>query len=154
MSAAAELNTLFSLLHDGEIASAKGTAHRLTLRIDCQYLAELFQPNFYFFYLELTSVSDFSFTSWEAPFLTTTGIVPTLAIIVQGEFEIASAQVENGKAVISLLGSSQPGNSSGGSLSIDCQKIALFNQEKRALTLDALQQAARGYWDQLRLKRR
>jgi hypothetical protein len=149
MSIAAELSTLFSALHDGEIASAKGTAERLTLRIDCQYLAELFQPDFYFFYVELTSVLEFSFTSWEEPALTTTGVVPALAIILQGEFEIASAQVAKGKAVISLLGTSQPGNSRGGNLAIDCQQITLFNQNKRALTLNALQQAARGYWNQL-----
>jgi hypothetical protein len=152
MSIAAELSTLFSILHDGEIASAKGTAERLTLRIDCQYLAELFQPDFYFFYVELTNVSEFSFTSWQEPALPTTGVVPALAIILQEEFEIASAQVANGKAVISLLGSSQPSKSSGGNLVIDCQQITLFNQEKRVLTLHALQQAARGYWDQLRDK--
>jgi hypothetical protein len=152
MSTAAELSTLFSVLHDGEIASAKGTAERLTLRVDCQYLAELFQPDFYFFYVELTNVSEFSFTSWQEPALTTTGIVPTLAIILQEEFELASAQVENGKAVISLLGSSRTSKSSGGNLVIDCQQVMLFNQEKRALTLDALLQAAHGYWDHLRYR--
>jgi hypothetical protein len=152
MDVAAALSALFSVLHDGEITSAKGTARQLTLRIDCPYLAELFRPAFYFFYVELTGISACSFASWETPDFTVTDIVAVLAIIVKGGFEIADAEVENGKAIIKLLNSS-PKHSGlpqciGGNLLIDCQSFSLFDQERRALTLETLQQTASSYWSQ------
>jgi hypothetical protein len=150
MNAAAELATLFSILHDGTIASAKGTEERLTLRVECQYLAERFQADFYFFYIELAEISDFSFTSWEASGLVTTGVAAALTVILREDFEVVNAQVENGNAIISLLSPGTSGTSNGGDLLINCKQVALFTQEKRALALETLQQAAHSYWSQFR----
>jgi hypothetical protein len=146
MNAATELSEIFSVLHDSTIESAKGEKEHLTLRVGCQYLAELFNPSFYFFYVELIGISEFTFISWEEPAVATVDTPAALALVLAADLEIVSAKVEHERTIITCI---EPGSSSGsgGELIISCQQVILYDQEKRELSLDTLRTVANNYWD-------
>ncbi len=146
MNAATELSELFSVLHDSTIESAKGEQEHLTLRVGCQYLAELLNSSFYFFYVELVGVSEFTFISWEEPTVATVDTLAALAFVLAADLEIVSAKTEHERTIITCI---EPGsaNGNGGELIIGCQQVILYDQEKRELPLETLKAVANNYWE-------
>ncbi len=60
------LSTLFNCLHDvGFESYSTHSPTRITLRIDCLYLAESINPSFSFFRLEVLGLTHLSFLPWE-----------------------------------------------------------------------------------------
>ncbi len=146
MNAATELSEIFSVLHDSTIESAKGEREHLTLRVGCQYLAELLNPSFYFFYVELIGISEFTFISWEEPTVATVDTTAALALVLAADLEIVNAKAEHERTIISCIEPSSA-NGNGGELIIGCQQVILYDQEKRKLPLETLRTVANDHWE-------
>ncbi len=68
MSATDNIRDIFSILHDGTISGWTGDRNLLTLKIDCQYLAERIDKSFESFYVEFIQIDNLYLTTWPNPF--------------------------------------------------------------------------------------
>ena len=138
MEALEEAKNVFSIFHDGELSYFSGKLQQLMLKVDCQYLAERIDPTFVCFYVELHHVEKLAFDPWGEP-IGTMGVVRFgLQEVFAKELEILSADVIG--EVVSL-------QCNGGSLTFSCKGIKVFDQNRRALTSEALADICRDYWD-------
>jgi len=147
MAAVQDTEDIFSILHDGSISAWRGDNKLLILTVQCRYLAERIDPSFDRFYVELTGVETLSLSTWPNPPDLPVQVFTALPDIFKANLEILSADVENEKVVITCNQSEQSFDYCGGTLTISCQSINVFDQDKKELTIDEFDLLCQGYWD-------
>lgn len=88
-----DISDIFSIFHDGSIESYSGDYQLLTLKVGCLYLAELIDPTFEYFYLELAEIEVLEFDSWTSPPERPNILKTELADIFQSDLEIMEGEV-------------------------------------------------------------
>ncbi|MBS1635183.1 MAG: hypothetical protein JST26_04615 [Bacteroidetes bacterium] len=146
MNAANEINTVFSILHDGTITAWSGDKSLLTLTIECLYLAERMDTSFDRFYVQLANIDNMEFDPWTNPVDIPAIIKTDFADIFKAELEILSAEVKNKLVVVSCMQHDPDFDYSGGNLTISCEAIKVFDQNKREMTIDQLMEICKSYW--------
>lgn len=129
------------MLHDGSIRDWSGDRHCLTLQVDCQYLAELIDPSFESFFVELAQIETLHFDAWAEPTRTMTD----LDGIFQNDLEILSAASKENRVEITCS-CWEPGFR-GGTLFLSARSINIFDQQRRELTTAELAGICKKYWD-------
>ena len=147
MTAVEEVRDIFSILHDGTISSWNGDVTSLTLTVECQYLAELIDPSFDRFYVELVEVKELFLSTWPNPADLPEQKLVHLKDIFAAELEILSAEIEDGKTVVVCNQHDTDFDYCGGSLVIDCATVKVYDQSKNALTIERLNEVCKSYWD-------
>jgi len=145
-----QLESLFTMLHDGSIASATQQEGDLILTIDCQYLAELIDPGFERFVVRLNGLEWFAFDPWTDPGATPVAIT-ALDRIIDADLEILSAESTGDTALITCK-CWNADEFKGGHLSIRCADVALYDQNGAPLSLETLRQYCRQYWERFDTK--
>src|SRR5688572_30739018 len=84
-----DLNDLFDMFHDGVIVSAVENNSKIELKVGIQYLAELINKDFEYFFIELKNVQNLSFDAWTDEPL----IIINSKEIFNLELEILSAEI-------------------------------------------------------------
>lgn len=79
---------VFQMFHDGTIAGYEGDDSLLRLTIECQYLAEIINPEFELFYIELSEVTKFDLDAWNP--------IDQPPLILRGFKEALKAELEIG----------------------------------------------------------
>jgi hypothetical protein len=120
MAATEDIRDIFSILHDGTISAWTGNKSLMTLTVDCRYLAERIDKSFDKFYVELSNIDKIELDPWTNP-------VALSAVINQHDTEL---------------------DYSGGNLTISCQAIKIFDQNKNELTVDQFDEICKNYWDE------
>lgn len=138
---------IFSIFHDGTIAGWKGDKSSLTLKIECQYLAEKIDPTFEDFFVELTDIGKLVLVVWMNSIELEQEYFVELKDIFQAELEILSAEIENDLIKVSCNQSDTTFDYFGGTLYISCKDIKVFDQNRVELTIDRLDQICKQYWD-------
>ena len=139
---------IFSILHDGVISSCSGDKNAMTLTVDCRYLAESIDKSFDKFYVELTHVDELLLTTWPNPVDMQVKTLTEPNDIFKAELELLSADIKDGKAVIACNQHDTNFDYCGGSLTIICKKIKIFDQNKNELTIDDLDKISKKYWNE------
>jgi hypothetical protein len=148
MTATEEIRDIFSILHDGTISAWTGDKDLLTLTVDCEYLAERIDKSFDKFFVELTRLDELFLSTWPNPFDLPVQTLTELSDIFKAELEILSADVKDGKVIIACNQHDTDFDYCGGNLTISCETIKVFDQNKNELTIDQFGEICKNYWDE------
>lgn len=124
------LSHIFNGFHDGEIISAHCADSHVRLRVRIEYLAEMIQPHFSSFYLDLIQVQSFSYDFW-------TGEQATYwEDIVNCEPEISSCErLEDGRLNIKCLHFA-PEDGPGANLILEVDNFRLYDEELNVISVE------------------
>lgn len=148
MTATEDIRDIFSILHDGGISAWAGDKELLTLTVECKYLAQRINKTFDRFYLDLSGIHKMELSTWPNPFHLPVTIKTDLADIFQAELEILSADIKGEAVVIDCNQHDTDFDYCGGNLTISCQTIKVFDQNKNELTIDQFDEICKGYWEE------
>ena len=147
METSESLSDIFSILHDGVIIAWVGDRNQLTLIVECEYLAELIDPSFDKFYIELSDIDKIELDPWTFPIEAPTVIKTELAEIFKADLEILNAKIEGDSVEIICNQHNKHVDYSGGKLTISCKQVEAFDQNKNRLTVDQLDGICNRYWN-------
>ncbi len=139
---------IFSILHDGVISSWASDKNAMTLTVECRYLAESIDKSFDRFYVELSQVSELLFITWPNAVDIQVQTLTEPNDIFKAELELLSAEIKDGKVVIACNQHDSNFDYCGGSLTIICNRIKIFDQNKYKLTIDELDKISKKYWNE------
>ena len=140
------LQILFNALHDGGIVSWHGDKNQLNLKIECQYLAELLDPSFGHFHLQLLQIERLVFVPWMNQEFIPHEYFVSLEDIFQSPLEIKSADIKDDLVVV-YCSQGKPGyDYSGGNLYIKCADFKLSDQRNAEISLNELKTISTKYW--------
>ncbi len=148
MTATADIKDIFSILHDGTISAWIGDKDLLTLTVDCEYLAERIDKSFDKFYLELIQVDKLELEPWTNPIDLPTVVKTGYSDIFKAELEILSADINDDVVIITCNQHDTSFDYCGGNLTISCQTIKVFDQNKKELTIEQFGKICKNYWDE------
>ena len=148
MKATEDIRDIFSILHDGTISAWIGDKNLLTLTVDCEYLAERIDKSFDKFFVELTQLDELFLSTWPNPFDLPVQTLTELSDIFKAELEILSADVKDGKVIIACNQHNTDFDYCGGNLTISCETIKVFDQNKNEMTIDQFGEICKNYWDE------
>lgn len=136
------------MLHDGTISTWTGDKNLLTLTVDCEYLAEIIDKLFDKFYIELFNIDKIEFTPWTNLVNISAIIKTNFADIFKTALEILSTDIKENSVVITCNQHDTDFDYCGGNLTISCQTIKIFDQNKNELNIDQLKKICNTYWDE------
>ncbi|MCL3782753.1 hypothetical protein EMN47_20400 [Prolixibacteraceae bacterium JC049] len=142
------IRDIFSIFHDGGIVDCKGDFHKLTLTIQCNYLAELIKPDFENFYLDLIEINKLDFDPWMNPIDLEKIDFDSYEDYLKVDLEILSAEIEDDLVVVTCNQHDTDLDFCGGYLMISANEIKLFDHNKTEMTIDQLDSVCRLYWDE------
>ncbi len=135
---------LFSCLHDGLIVNCKGSLHKLTLKIQCNYLAELIDPKFENFYLDLIKIDKFDFILWDKSRIFKNHF-DSYEDYFKSELEILSSEIKEDLVIVKCM--KEDLDCSGVNLIISAKEFNLYNHQMESMTISDLDLVCREYWD-------
>jgi hypothetical protein len=144
----ADIDTIFSIFHDGTICEWTGDKNLLTLKVECLYLAERINKSFDSFYIDLISIDKLLLDLWMNPVELQKQIKTELADIFKADLDIISTKTEDDHVAISCNQTDTSLDYCGGTLLLSCQSIQVFDQNKNPLKIDQLEGICKSYWDQ------
>jgi len=150
MSATENIRDIFSILHDGRISSWTGDRNLLTLKIECQYLAERIDKSFDSFYVDLIQFDNLYLTTWPNPFDLPVLTLTDLNEIFKAELEILSAEIKENLVVVSCNQHDTNFRYCGGNLIISCMTTKIFDQNRNELTIDEFDNICKSYWTEMK----
>lgn len=148
MTAIEDIRDIFSILHDGTISAWAGDKNLLTLTVDCEYLAERIDKSFDKFYVELFNVGKFELDPWTNPVDIPAVIKTDFADISKAELEILSANIKDDVVVITCNQHDTSFDYCGGNLTISCETIKIYDQNKNEMTIEQFDKVCNKYWDE------
>ena len=148
MNTLENISDVFSILHDGSISAWTGTKKLLRLKVDCLYLAERIDKSYDHFYIELSEVSELSFSTWPNPIDLPVLILTDPDDIFKADLEVLSAEIEEDKVVVVCEQHDTSFDYCGGTLNLCCKAVKVFDQGRKELTIDEFDELCSGYWDE------
>ena len=142
-----DITDLFSILHDGRICHWEGTTERLRLRVFCDYLAQLIDPAFEHFTVELHQVNQLAFRTWPNPFDGPVELLSTVDGIFRPELEILSTELVGNAVEITCNQHDHAYTYCGGVLSFVCAGAVVRDQRQHELTLEQMDALGQQYWN-------
>lgn len=147
-----EIEDIFATFHDGGITEWKGNLKKLTLKIECQYLAQEFKPDFENFYVIINNIEHIELEPWMNP-ITLEKINKTeLKDIFKAELEIGYAETKNGIVKISCNQHDTEFDYCGGNLYLKAERIEILNHLKEKLMPTDLYKTNDNYWNKFNEK--
>lgn len=148
-----DIRDIFSIFHDGGIVDCKGDLNKLTLTIQCNYLAELIYPDFENFYVDLIGVDKLDFDPWMNPIDLETINFNSYEDYLKVDLEILSAEIKDDFVLITCNQHDTDLDYCGGNLIISANDFNLFDQNSRQMTIEQLDSICRTYWDNAKNKK-
>lgn len=141
MTAIEEAHDIFTIFHDGTIASARLEKEQCDLSIDIQYLAEKVEKNFTQFRIRIHGLTNFRFSPWEGELINEFGRIATM------DLGILSASVVGDKLEVVCTQDYHDLGFTGGTLKFGLSGIALYDEMEREISLDDLKTLSAEYWN-------
>jgi len=148
MTSLENIRALFSILHDGTISNFSVDKNILTLTVDCQYLAERIDKSFDKFFVDIIEVETLFLTTWPNPLDQPVKTLTEPKEMFKAELEILSADIKEDKVVISCSQHDTSFDYCGGNVTINCEKIKVYDQKKNEITIAKLDEICKNYWDE------
>jgi len=147
MTTERDICDIISIFHDGIISAYSGDKDRLTVTIDCEYLAEHIESGFGKFFIQLTNVKELDLTTWPRNKNDLPRTLSALEYIFQADLEILNVeQNEKREKVVSCLQLDPNFDYNGGDLRIIAEELRIFDQNKSEISVDQLLALAKDYW--------
>lgn len=143
-----DLRDLFSVFHDGGILSWKEGASVANVRIECQYLAELINPEFEWFGVQIRILKPTLFSAWNRTGENQLKVLATTDLFQKTEPEILSSEIEI-QLVKVVANTHHTDDLAGGIIWIDGEIESIEDQNHRQLSLDEVKRIATGYWNRM-----
>lgn len=141
-----EIETIFSIFHDGVMTSWKGDKRILTIEIGCQYLAERIDESFVFFFVELSEIDRFELDPWWKSDSEDLGMITDFETILNAELDILSTEINNDSLFIHCSQHNPDCDFCGGKLILRCKSIKVYDQEKNEISIEDLKNISHEYW--------
>ncbi len=145
-----QIVSIFNLFHDGTIAKWEGDLTKLSLTIECDYLAQLPEPKTEKFTVILFNLSCFRLEFWEEKQLVSGMGAVELLVKENIKLEILSAKKEGDSAKISCL--TDDSFLVGSNVFFNADKIQVLNFQKMPIEITHLTNVAKEYWRKFNLK--
>ena len=147
MTVLQDLEDIFCIFHDGSAEFIRQESTYLHLKISCEYLAELIQPGFQNFFLDLENFHSLSFTTWHIDKAQKSLKLAEVNEVFGDGIGILQGKITNN--YIEVFSDIRYGDiqNDGGLLTIGADGYKLFDQDKNLLTLEALKNLSRRYWN-------
>lgn len=116
--------------------------------MDCEYLAERIDKTYDKFYVELTRIDELFLSTWPNPFDLPVQTLTELSDIFKAELEILSADMKEREVIIACNQHDTDFDYCGGNLTISCERIKVFDQNKMELTIDQFGEICKNYWNE------
>jgi hypothetical protein len=142
-----DIRDIFSILHDGTTSTWTGDQNLLTIKVDCEYLAERIDKSYDSFYVVCGQIEKIELHPWMNPITLPQTLLTDFDDIFKASLEILSADIENGFVKITCSQHNTDFDYCGGTLLLNCKTIRIFDQDKRQLTIDEFGEICKGYWD-------
>ena len=142
----------FSHLHDGSIIFEKEENTNQVWKIDCEYLAEMINPQFTFFWIKIFDCKSLEFKPWLNPTELKQPIWKTTNEIFKAELEILSVEEKDNQIKIHCNQYDEEFNFSAGELFLDCQGIKVFDEEWNEISFEELDKVCERYWKKFETK--
>jgi hypothetical protein len=143
-----DIRDIFSVLHDGGVVSWANNEDALTLKVECEYLAERIDRTFQSFTIKLDDVQMLEFEPWVADASLSQSIFTNIDEIFQGELILSSATIEEESVRIYCVQRYSKFGYSGGELRLSAKAIALFDHAGKPLSVDDILQIGKQYWEE------
>jgi len=144
-----KISDVFNILHDGSIEQWWANQQILTLKVSCQYLAELRGPGFSFFFIDLVGIKILELMPW--PDIGQTNIILTqYKDIFAGKLELLSAKILRDKVHIECNQRSKDLPYFGGVLVLEAENITIYDEAEMILTLEELNKLCTTYWERVK----
>ena len=142
------INTMFSVFHDGEINRCVKTNSHLEFGVHIQYLAERINPEFRTFSVALEGVEGLYFTTWPDDANAEPDVIADVGSICTKELEILSGEIENGFIKVAC-NQPLPGlGYCGGFLHLKAKSAVVKDEAGKQYSIDELCSLSNGYWDE------
>ena len=136
---------VFDILHDGSVKEWWYHEHVLTLKISCQYLAQLIQPDYNFFFIDLVGTRKVELQPWWDNIIENDVLIK-LEEIFAGELEILSAKIVQDKVQVACNQRSKTLSYTGGNLILRCENVVIHDEAKTELSLNEFDKICNAYW--------
>ena len=149
MSAIDDLAKVFTIFHDGAICSYELSKSDLTLRISCQYLAEIINPDFENFYLSLHNVNLIelvTYTELKDNPATAPNLLSDVGTIFEEEIDIFNAKPFENYVEINCWQVNERLNHLGNKLRLNCAAYTLSTENRGVIPLTYLNEICTKYW--------
>jgi hypothetical protein len=142
------INTIFSIFHDGEIGRCVKTDSHLEFDVHIQYLAERINPTFRTFSVALDGVEALYFTTWPDDANAEPVVVADVESIFTKELEILSGEIENG-AIKVACNQPLPGlGYCGGFLNLKAKSAFVKDEAGKEYSIEELCSLSESYWNE------
>ena len=142
-----DVRDIFSILHDGRTSTWTGDKNFLTLKINCEYLAERMDKSFKSFFVECRQIDKLELHPWMNPIGLPQILLIEIEDIFKAELEILSAEIENDFVKITCSQHNLDFDYCGGTLLLNCKQIKIFDQARRQLTIEEFDKICNDYWN-------
>jgi hypothetical protein len=149
MKAAEDVRDIFAILHDGRICEWSGNKNLLTLKVECEYLAERIDKSFDSFYVDLIHVKKLQLKTWPNPFELPVLTLTEIRDIFKAKLDILSAEIHENFVIVDCNQHDTAFNYCGGNLTISCETIKIYDQNKNELTIDEFDIICKSYWNEM-----
>ncbi|WP_215226681.1 hypothetical protein [Echinicola shivajiensis] len=141
-----DIQDIFSIFHDGEIVDCKGDFNKLTLTIQCNYLAELINPDFENFYLNLSEINKLDFDPWMNPIGLEKTDFDSYEDYLKVDLKIISAEIKDDSIIETCNQHDADLDFCGGNLMVSVKDFNLYDHNMTPMTIDQLALICRKYW--------
>ena len=142
------INTMFSVFHDGEIARCVKINSSLKFDVHIQYLAERINPAFRTFSIVLEGVEDLNFTTWPDDSDAEPDVITDVELIFTKELEILSGEIEN-ESIKVACNQPLPGlGYCGGFLNLKANSAVVKDEARKEYSIEELCSLSKSYWDE------
>lgn len=143
MSVTGELASLFTILHDGTIESFTGNTKKLNLKISCQYLAELINPSFEYFYIQLIEIDFIELQTFKnisnfENFEKTAVVLTAPSDIFNEEIDLYRAETNNGHVEINCWQVNIGLNYIANCLRLNCERFTVQDHDHNLINIELL----------------
>ena len=142
-----DIRDIFSILHDGATSTWAGDKDFLTLKVNCEYLAERIDKSFKSFFVEFRQIDKLELHPWMNPIALPQILLTEIKDIFKAELEILSAVIEDDFVKITCNQHNLDFDYCGGTLLLNCKKTKIFDQARRQLTIGEFDKISNDYWN-------
>jgi len=144
-----DIRDLFSIFHDGGIVDCRGDLNKLFLSVQCNYLAELINPRYENFYIELIDITKLDFEPWMNPFELDKIEFNDHEEFLKVGLEILSAEIKDNCVLVACNQHDINLDYCGGHLMVSANIVTVYDHDINLLTIDELDSLCNLYWDKV-----
>jgi hypothetical protein len=142
------INTMFSIFHDGEIVRCVTNNNELIMDVKIKYLAERINPKYESLYIVLENIEEISFTTWPNNAELEEEIITDVRKIFKPELVILSSDIIGNLISVACSQSSHEFEYCGGNLSLKAKSAKVKDESEKTYSLNELNTLSNEYWEE------